>query len=382
MKKGLLVLFGALLLVPSLIFADGEKQIDFHGMAQYRLRYNMNSTQFDSVDATSANDYMDKVAYSFGAKVQVNEELFMQMEMGNKHIATETVGWMNNTSMFHLAYATWNPGALQLTIGLQPVKGTPTLDLLERSISTDTYEKAAHICWAVMTTNSLAGIKLSVPLLKGDRSLSLNVLSSPLLERGAIEGTDDTRISSPSAILVYVDVPFKQGPLSIAPNVAIILNRNVFDDNVFVNDGADMEFGFGLTSAFTLNDGISFNAGFGMAGFSNENTIADSIVGASGTVVGPAVYKRSGMYATIGTAIKMGPGTAKVAFAYNSDENTEIDDSKSSYSVIDTKYAYAANKNFTIMPRFRVYMTTLAENDMTNDSKMTLRPELIFIGKF
>ncbi len=377
-----LKMLGAAVLVAATVIsaADAEKKADEkkitpYGHAQYRLR----SESVKKGDADFKTSYYNKIAYHLGVKASVGTKFTAVLQVGNKSIATESVNWNpiseDVTPFFHLAYAKWDPGFLNISAGIIPMKSNGALDLLERSIynggnidkgksmnafSDVTYAGASQVGWAIYTENSIMGLQLGVPILKDDIKLSVDAAAT------VIEEKKDT--PSQTKILWIFNVPFKVSVLSFTPQISLLQNRIV---NTTTNK-KDHEFAAGANIGVKATKDISFGLALGLSKIDDESTKAENA----------DTQERKGKYLSVSTKIKAGPGNIQAAYKLSSDA-TEEDDSSIRFHYIDLKYGIAAHKNFTIMPRIRFFMNRWANEAVADLEKTTkIRPELIFIGKF
>jgi hypothetical protein len=63
----------------------------------------------------------------------------------------------------------------------------------------------------------------------------------------------------------------------------------------------------------------------------------------------------------------------------STDVNNKVDSTQVIYPFVDLKYSWAVNKNFTIMPRTRMFFTI---PEVKYDMKLQVRPEIILFGTF
>ncbi len=349
-----------------------------YGLAQYRLRLQMHTQTPDSGSDRTAMDYANQLSFYFGAKIKVNDQVTMQFQGGNDWVTTEGVGlttnnwWLSkgNFPYFHLAYAKYDAGIFFITIGQQPIASNGPLDLIERSLrnpaNTMSYTGAGLVSWVVGTNNTMAGIKVGAPLVKGDFKLGAELFSTVITPRTQTAAEEPT--SNPPATMWVLDFPISIAALTFTPQVIGILYRNY---NATTEKG-DHEIGAGLSASYKVMDGVAVNACGGFAQISNTNSRTAADV--------PDNHR--GIIAGIGGSYKAGPGAAIVDFKFSNDGNTEDDSTMSSYIYVDAKYGWDINKNFQIMPRIRFFLTSYADNNASLDSKQEIRPELLITGKF
>jgi hypothetical protein len=271
---------------------------------------------------------------------------------------------------------------MHVAAGIIPVKGTALMDMLGNSILTNkTYAKAAQHQWGVLTNFSQTGLRIGAPILKDEFKLGVELMSAVIEQRPATLGIDSMKLNA-SAVEFLLEVPLSSGALTATPQLFVIPNR-IF--NKKTQEG-DMELGAGGDVGYKLSETISFRAGFGYAQNSNANSFraGDSVVkdpyAAIPVSVPDKAFERSGIIATIGSSIKMGPGKLDVDLNMSTDVDAKdtamVDDL---YSFVDLKYGWLLNKNFIVMPRLRLFITM---PKTAYDSKLTTRPELILTGSF
>lgn len=373
-----------------------EKKITPYGHAQFRLR--LDSEKEGDKDFKST--FTNKIAYHLGVKATVGSKFSAALQIGNKSIATESIDWSpiseepklktdvdtlldssgdtvvvtdkytltDYIPFFHLAYAKWNPGPVNISGGIIPLKSNGALDLLERSMSKESsdlgtfksvsYAKASYVNWSVGTENSVMGLQLGVPILKDDIKLGVDATIS------LVKSVES--YPSESKILWVFNAPFKVSVLSFTPQIALLQNRVVVDHE------KDHEFAAGAKIGIKATKDISFGLTLGLSKIDDESTKADTA----------DTQEKKGKYLAVSTGIKAGPGKISAAYKLSS-AATEKDDSSVRYHYIDLKYGISAHKNFTIMPRVRFYMDRYADDAIADAEKVTnIRPELILIGKF
>mgnify|MGYP001164257615 FL=1 len=366
-----------------------------YGLVHYRLRGNLNSQKDTAGNTLSQNIYSHRVAYYLGVKAQVSDQLSVQVQIGNDWVMTDVVNYKLNNNWnyskgiapyFNLAFATWNPGPFNFSIGKLPVVSYGPLDLLERSIATNTYGSggpglgASFLGWISGTSNALIGLKAGIPVLKSETKLAAT-LTYAIIDgdgalntiRGQILSNDPKR--NPSAQLLILDLPFANGALSLTPQFFTVLNRN-FNKNT---EKSDVEFGAGIDAGIKAGK-ISFRAKGGYATYSNKNTRTDFPVNDT-TISTLPKLKQVGAIGSVGTSIPAGPGIALLDIAISSDENSVVQGSRIIYPYIDAKYNWSPTKNFDIIPRVRFFITQYG-NSYALDSRTWIWPELIFQAKF
>ena len=376
---------------PKPVVAPAGPAITWSGLAMIRLREDIiRNTTVAKVDSSSKN-YSNRLAYKIGAKFQANPQVALQFEIGNEWYATELVNGgdaMGDGANRHIldplflqAWAQWDPGYLHLQVGIDPVKGSATMDLIGMSLlfNRNYIGGGFHACqlpWGVTNNFLYPGLRIGAPILKDDIKLGIDIFSGIAEERPVTLGTSATYMDNYSAILNIVDVPFSVGALTLSPQFVMILNRNFRDQGAsgVIKDKADHEIGFGLDAGYKAGDMVNFRAGFGMAMISNKNTALPTDV----------LYDRQGMNIILGSTIKAGPGKLDLDFNIGTNEDKKLTNNGSTYEFIDVKYGWGVAKNFTIMPRTRVYLGQVADPAGTTTKASTLRvwPELLLFGAF
>jgi hypothetical protein len=395
LKKWLLTVLIGLFAVSA--YAENDTTvITPYGLAQYRFRDRIiNQTYTGGAATRSDNVYANQLGYYVGVKARVNKQLSLQFQIGNDWVNTETVTYLSNNHTlgpnpnglalrsslypyFHLAYAKWDQGMFNLTVGIIPEVSYGALDFIERSLAVGTYGSsigygAGQISWAVGTNNSITGAKLGVPLLTSSVKVSAE-LTAAVVDSAAHAAVLETDPKSyPSMQLYVLDIPVTYKKLTAGLQIATVLFREY---NV-VSEKGDHEISVGANASYKISPDWSVRATTGFATFGNTNS----------QPVDTLQFKRVAMQICGGTTIKAGVGTLIVDASYSTDENTKT--AASSYYgfwFLDAKYAYSANKNFDITPRLRIFSTQYPDNAVVNaaktDMKTEIRPEILFTGKF
>jgi hypothetical protein len=359
-----------------------------YGLAQYRLRVRSISETPRIGSDSSQLAYLHQIGYYAGFKAKINDQVSFQVQIGNDWVNTEQVTYLTSNHVgkknslfpfFHLAYAKWDPGVVNISVGIVPENGYGALDLLERSLALGNYGTsqgfgAGQVGWITGTTGSITGLKLGVPILKSDVKLSAELLTTIVDDSTSARSQKwfSSTKNNPSQQLYILDLPFSIGGLTLTPQIAAVLFRKYN----YTTQKGDNELDVGFAGAYKINAiaSIRANAGYGTFGNANShksNSTADSVE-----------FKRKGTLAGIGGTLKAGPGNILLDVNYSSDENTKTTNSSlNSFYYGDLKYVWSANKNFEITPRVRVFSQKFPDNAALK-SKTETRPELIFTGKF
>ncbi len=365
-----------------------------YGLAHYRVRGDF-TTQSDSAgNELKQKVYSNRISYYLGVKAQVHDKLSLQIQLGNDWVNTEVVSYKANNNQnytkalfpyFHLAFASFTPGPFSFLFGKIPVESYGPLDLLERSIATNTYGSngglgASFVGWATGTNNSLIGLKAEIPVLKNETKLSIN-LTYAIIDGDAVLNTlrgqslsADPK-SNPSEQLFILDIPLKVKSLKLTPQIFTILNRN---NNKYTEE-SDNEYGAGLTAELKSGK-VSLRAKGGFATYDNQNTRVNYPVNDT-TRTTLAELEQFGFIGSIGTTVPAGPGNILLDVSVSSDENKKKSGSKVLYPYIDAKYSYSPVKNLDFVPRLRVFISKFDETNVI-DKKTLVRPELIIQAKF
>jgi hypothetical protein len=364
--------------------------VTWYGMAMLRLREEIVTNSQTNGSTEEKATYSNQVAYKIGAKVKPNDQVTLQFELGNDWNATEEVkGIPGNyyakrdpmTPWFSLAFAEWNPGYAHVTAGIIPVRETTLMNLLGVSIWTNkTYALAAHLQWGVLTNFGQTALRVGAPILKNDFKLGVEIMSAVIEQRPALLGIDNMNANSP-AVEFLIEVPMSYKAFTATPQFYVIPNRS-FNNTLLKGDA---EIGVGTDFGYQLNEGASFRGGLAFAQNSNAesyragDSVATDPFDASKGKQLDMPFDRSGLLGTIGATIKMGPGKFVIDLninTYTDEKSVTIDDI---YSFFDLKYGWAVNKNFTVMPRVRLFGVM---PKVKYDSKLATRPELILSGAF
>ncbi len=387
--------------------APACQPISWYGLAMFRLRDEMVSNFSADTTRRSAN-FSNQIAYKLGVKAKPNDQTMLQLEIGNDWYATEEVEglpgnyWTKRNPMtpwFDLACGQWDPGFMHIQAGIIPVRGTPLMDLLGVSIFfARDYKKAAHIPWGVVTNFSQTGLRLGAPILKGDVSFGVDVMSAILEMRHVGVRTDKFNLNAP-ANEFELEAPLSMAGLTLTPQAFITPNRSY---NMSTNK-SDIEFGAGFDVVYKLNPNISLRGGYGYARNSNRNTYKNAdgtpnvfydtygdpfnITGVTDTinrVTDRTEFDRWGNNINVGTSALLGPGKFDFDFNLSNEQdayNKNVDDW---YPFFDIKYGWMLSKNFILMPRVRLFFTEpkAPVAGIKYNNMLTTRPELIFTSTF
>jgi len=362
-----------------------------YGTASYRFRERIRSSSVKDGDNGTAFDYLNLLGWNVGLKAKIDDQLSLQFQIGNDWNAGEEVNWRNNNGatagsrllylnssgalqgfqnlIVHLAYAAWNPGPINLNVGVIPVSSNGTLDLLERSLTTGSYNESVFQGWSSQFNNSLIAIKLGAPILKDDFKLSFELTSSVIATRSQYSSpTPEDPNSNPTAVLLIADLPIAAGDFKLTPEFTTVLNRNY---NSAEEEG-DHEILFGAAASYKVSKDFSLSLSGAYGQISDENT-GDT-------------YENQGLLVGIGGSYKIGPGTAQFDYKYGSHVNAKSDDTekatKKNNHYIDPRYTIKLHDKFTVAPRCRVYITTDHKDNPAEPLFTEIRPEIIFTGSF
>jgi len=356
-----------------------------YGSARYVFRPRIHTIADTAANSNTTIDYHNLSAWRLGLRAKVDDQLSLQFQIGNDWGASEGVNWANNNMpgsrlgfnnlYVHLACFRWNPGYMFVEAGVVPLFSNGTLDLLERSINTGKYGEANYLGWGVEANNSMLGVKLGAPVLKGDIKVNAELFQTIVTTRTQTLHPVNEPKANPTAALFVFNLPVEAGALKVTPELTAVLNRN-FNS---ATEKGDHEIIGGMSANYKVNSAISVNltGGYGMV--NNEK----SMVGYYGpTESAPAKYNSRGLYLATGSAIKMGPGSVFIDFRYNSEANLENEENtKNDYFYTDLRYGWKVHDKVTITPRFRNYVRLFPENDV-NKWRMENRPELTLEALF
>jgi hypothetical protein len=374
-----------------------------YGAAHYRFRGQFNTRTDTSDNSQSIANYTNRLAWRLGLKAAVNEQLSLEFRIGNDWGSPEDVNYALNNGVrsrgpsyqnlyVHLAYARWNPGYMFIEAGVVPLASNGTLDLLESSLSRGRYQETVFDGWS-QYNSSMIGFKVGVPLVKGDVKVGAELFQTVIDNRAQSLPTSllDDPIANPASVLLVLDVPVEAGALKITPEFTGVINRNF---NRTTEEG-DHEFLGGLSASYKVSGDVSVSLNGGYGGFSNENSKVGgydsagtaqrlgSISAEDAAAITP--YKASGLFIGAGTSIKAGPGNIQLDVKYNSTQNgyddAAVDRTHYDYVNADIRYSCKVNKNFSILPRYRLD-TVLYPKNNPNDTELRHRLELVFEGSF
>jgi len=402
-KKLLLVSGLMLLLAGSSVFA--ELQLTPYGAASYRYRGKLWMASTDDSTAVTF-DHFNQLLWQVGLKAKVDDQLSFQFQIGNDWYAGENVSWSANNTIgartgyqnlyVHLAYAKWNPGYLYMDVGVIPMNNV-SLDLLERSLSTGSYNEAVYLGWGAAANNSLMAARVGVPVLTEDVKLSAEMAVSVIDPRTQAltfpgdRGIDSaSSLANPTSFLVLFSFPSAAGNLKFTPEVAAVVNRNY---NRALETG-DHEILGGASASYKFNDmvSVSLMGAYGMIDNTKSKAGRYGVAGGRSSEVDPgeiySPYCSRGIQFGAGTTVKAGPGVFALDLKYG--QSADVFSSMISTEtrrvnlLIDPRYTWKVHPNFTISPRCRVFATSYSEDRVGGDvrSKTEYRPELTIGGSF
>ncbi|MCL2688925.1 MAG: hypothetical protein FWE57_03630 [Chitinispirillia bacterium] len=356
--------------------AFAELELKPYGDAQYRFRGNLDSHSDDD-NSQSGAQYFNMFAWRTGVRAKVDDQLSLQFQIGNNWSASESVTYGNTQRsrtaapvLVHLAYGTWNPGAFFISAGVIPVNSHGALDLLAHSLHSDYagYAEASYDGWSTFQNNNLMAFKVGAPVVTGDVKVGAELTTSVILSRGTTYYTSDLSRDADaniSSVLLVIDVPISAGDLKVTPQMAMVLNRHYAPGN------GDHEMIFGASAAYKVNPLLSLNLSGAYGMISNENSNG-----------GTATEEFNGLLLGVGGSYRAGPGSVMLDYKISTNENKKVDDSDVAYHYIDARYSMKVHSNFTIMPRWRTYITVPNSDANNGYTFMRNRPELILTASF
>ncbi|MDG5815065.1 hypothetical protein QA601_08250 [Chitinispirillales bacterium ANBcel5] len=381
-----------LLFLIGFLSAQEERSFTPYGFAQYRLRTRHRSAATDEARVWTS-DYANTISYYAGFRAVLNQSLGFGMQIGNDWVHTEDVNYLNNNPVipqrqfppgsvpvFHLAYATYDPGFFDLTLGIVPLLSYGPLDLLERSLSTGTYQGTAFFTWPVITNNSMMGLQLGFPLFEDERTLRAElfttVIDSRLGEITANEGIVDPPVSASSGVMLLLTLPFSTDVFMVTPQVLGVFNRNY---NLTRGRG-DHEWAGGFRAEYTVRGGVQVWGSFAYGGIANwksrnpvnMRTVIDTV---------GEVYDHRGLISSLGVGIGIGPGTLVTDVKYSFHTDRQTDEEYYHYVLNDLYYSLEVRSGLSIAPRVRNFMTF---NPSGSEIEMLLeiRPEIMVTATF
>ena len=396
----------ALLMAASSVLA--EIQVTPYGAASYRYRGRLWSVSNDDCSVTTF-DHLNMVSWMTGLRAKVDDQLSLQFQIGNDWSAGESVAWDGHNTpqgrkdrtgtgaidnlYVHLAYARWNPGYLYMDVGVIPLSSNGTLDLLERSLNTGSYNETVYQGWQPQTNNSLMAMRIGVPILTDDIKLTAEAVVSiidPRTQKITTPLSDSDPPSDPTSFLLMLNIPVAAGDFKVTPELTAVVNRNYNS----AREKGDHEIIGGLSAGYKVNDAVSvsFSGGYGMV--SNYYSKVGSYGSANNKPqprenkdVGDdfAMYDNKGLQLGVGTSIKAGPGTFAFDFKYGNSLDDATKATKTATNTnniyIDPRYTWNVHPKFTIAPRWRVYISTYDKSQPVT-MRMENRPELVLGAAF
>lgn len=350
------------------------------GDIQFRLREETVMTLDSAGDYYADSKYSEfsnKYMWNFKLGVDVNENLALKFRLSNPNGSNlETVGsnenfmddFENKIVAIPQAEMQYKIGFFALSAGIIEVKNNTTLNLV-RSAEEQGYTKSLDISndWATWTNNSQTGLKFSF-----DAGEMIDVNVTTAIAEYAKTTDDSDHYVNLRAIL---DVPVtfgENGKFKVIPTVAVRsgISGMYTGRNYSTNGGID--FAGKFSDLFSLQAG----AAYGMFRNSDHNSDAD-------ITAGNGWEKPSGLLLTAKPTFKFGFNKVTVGYSFGRSEdlNAEGDnDYAKTFQHIDAKWGFAVAKGFTVMPRFRTWFS--GDTKDGSDTKVKLRPELIFTAKF
>ena len=372
--------------------AQNQRSVTPYGLVQYRLRSRIQSAFSDDASVT-VHDYANTISYYGGLTVVLNNQLSFGLQIGNDWVFTEDVNFLNNNPApqaqfplatfpyFHLAYARYNPGFLEMMLGIVPVLSHGPLDLLERSLSTGTYRAAPFFTWPVVMNNSFMGLKIGRQVVGSEGfSLGVDLLTSVIDSRVTAITTNDQIIEqparNPTSLLFVLDIPVTAGTFLVTPQLAAITNRNYNS----ALEGGDHEVTGGFSLKYSINERWNITGVIACASvnnFSSRNPVNQR----TADTLPVSRYDHRGFITGVVSNMTIGPGVLTTDVKYGFSDNREADNGRFDYLYADLRYDWNVHPNFSIMPRIRNFTTF---NPSGTEVKMTMenRPELIFTGSF
>jgi hypothetical protein len=422
-KKMSLVAAGAAVLMLSMSVM-AELSLTPYGAAQYRFRGQILSGSGEVPEpghhgkekdsGLTAVNYRNLVSWQAGVKAKVDDQLSLQFQIGNDWNSGEEVAWASNNApharntafqniYVHLAYFAWNPGQFYLSAGVIPVVSHGPLDLLERSLSRNSYDEAIFQGWSTQLNNSLIGFKFGAPILQDDLKISAELTTSVVRNDGTtlVSGNSltsagnvfnpDPTVGRPG-VLLLLDVPIATGDLKVTPQFAGVINRFYGDIGNDTRERAGShEFIGGFSAGYKVSDDLNVNGSFAYGAISDWNSApvrhaADkSKDNKDIDKHGSYKYDNSGWLVGVGGTLKAGPGVAQLDFKIAGSDNKAVSEDLEGRTniYIDPRYTIKLHEKVTIMPRYRLYFTTYEDKWKKNATgKIEQRPELSLIGSF
>jgi hypothetical protein len=372
------ILFTITLAVP----AAAELEAEPYGAVQYRFRERVHTVSDQSDSSNTTADYFNLFSWRAGLRVKANGQLSLQLQIGNDWNSGDNINWRANNMprarvesqnlYVHIASFKWDPGLLYIEGGVVALNSNGTLDLLERSINFGNYGGAGFYGWTSVANSSMLGIRLGAPIIKGDVKFGVELFQTVMQEREQSRGARGEPDPNPAAVMLLFTSPVEAigGTLKVTPEFTMVINRNY---NSALEAGDD-EMLCGLSASCKINDAATVNlsGGYGVVNNGKTERIESNL------------YDNAGLLACAGAAVKAGPGTLQIDFKYNSSENKYRQRSKIDYLYTDLRYGWEVYDKFTIMPRYRNYMTLHPKSNVGSVVKMEMenRFELFLEGSF
>lgn len=366
-----------LILMIIIICSDAHKKKDSvfipYGLAQYSFVWEYSSGVNGKYNSLFENS--NKIGIYYGFFLKVNRKLMFQFQFGNDWSLINKADYPFDNSVtiteksclpffcpfFHLAYIQWDPGIFHVQTGKIPLENYGPLDLIERSLATDNFYGAAWIGWATATNNSLLGTKIGLHLFH--ESFSPEVFTT-LINKSKHDSQNNKTI--PPAFLFIFNLPFRRGRFFIAPQIAIIYNRNYSH----LTEQANNETGLGFRSTYELNNRIRFHTSAAWARLTNYNS--KYLVNSSGD------YR--GIQLAAGTSWERGKILVEMETRYSRATERRTAASDSHFLYCELKSRLKPHRYISIIPKIRFFQAFYSK--ITKPGKFLLCPEIIFRGQF
>lgn len=379
MKPITKVLSAALLAAAVTVTTAAE--LKWSGAAQYRGRLDIDLNK--DVNGKSEDAVLNrhnKYAWKLGLKASVSENLGFgfQLENGDGYIMTGTVSsngkfgdgtkmvessktegeynFKNTNNLIRVtqAYMAVKKGVFHTNMGIIPVAGNTTLDMAYHLENVGLGVAPEMTEWAVFMANSQTGAEIGFDI---SDNVGINLVAATQMDDGKLVAGEEEDENAKDDMRFYLNAPIKLGNATLTP--ALNVTSGIEDSWTSLSTAGGLDVKVKASDAVTISGGVAVG-GYGVG----DQPI--SILG----MVKPTF--KIGEKSNLTTGLSYGWGQNRVA-------------GDNAYSVnnlyADVKYGISPLKNFTVMPRVRVWhkFDTQEDNDAT---KTKIRPEILFIASF
>lgn len=356
-----------------------------YGLAQYRFTLDCASVKNKADNQSFSFNSSNKFGIHFGFAVNLSRHFLFQFQFGNDWSLTDKINFpFDNPSFlsdksysafsfpcFHLVFFECNWKSVYLAVGKIPLINFGPLNLLERSLSTGTYNGAALIGWHRATNNSIFGLKSGVHIFSKPFHLSAELFTTTIdtTKRSVVFYGPD-----PTSFLFVLNLFLRSGAFSLTPQFALITNKYFSPEN----KKNCHEFGLGFTATYAVNKDVKLSIINGWTGsFSrfksdhSDSIDTSNVNGLSGNIRGFEIG--------FGSSVKVGPGILIFDTKYSNSLHMKVNGSINHFLYNNLQYILRPHPQISITPSIGVFLTIHTADP--NLRYFLMRPELTFTGQ-